>query len=138
MSEFWDWAVEVYARPGVAEACLDLQDRYGQNVPLLLWAIWRGGGIIDAVDTATMWESEVIGPLRYARRNLKRFGNFEPLRERIKADELEAERALMMALESVIPSAEATAGERLRAVVTAWGGDVPEAALAGLMQAIGG
>ena len=36
----WDWAVAAYGRPGVAPACLDLQDRFEQNVPLLLAAAW--------------------------------------------------------------------------------------------------
>ncbi len=137
MSEFWDWAVAAYARPGVAEACLDLQDSYGQNVPLLLWAVWRGGDVGDAVDLATLWESEVIGHLRHARRNLKRFGGYEALRERIKADELDAERTLMTALEGVMPAPEAPAEARLRAVVARWGGDVPQAALTRLLAALG-
>ena len=36
----WDWAVAAYAAPDVAEACLLLQDRHEQNVPLLLWSAW--------------------------------------------------------------------------------------------------
>ena len=36
----WDWAVAAYSAEGVAEACLELQDSAGQNIPLLLWAAW--------------------------------------------------------------------------------------------------
>ena len=36
----WDWAVAAYGADGVADACLELQDAAGQNVPLLLWAAW--------------------------------------------------------------------------------------------------
>ena len=39
----WDWANRAYAAPRVQRLCLDLQDRYGQSVCLLLWA-WRGTG----------------------------------------------------------------------------------------------
>ena len=126
MSEFWDWAVAVYARPGVAEACLDLQDGYGQNVPLLLWAVWRGGDIMAAVALARSWEDEVVAPLRGVRRRLKERAGAEALRQRVKAVELEAERALMAELEGVAGAmADETA---LAAVVEAWGGaPAPEA-----------
>lgn len=127
MSEFWDWAVAVYARPGVAEACLDLQDRYSQNVPLLLWAIWRGGDDLTAVDTATQWEGEVIGPLRYARRNLKRLRGAEAIREGVKAMELEAERALMTELEGL--ASGPVDPDALERVVERWGGKPPQADL---------
>ena len=40
MSDLWTWAVAAYEAPGVAEACLSLQDHNEQNVPLLLWAAW--------------------------------------------------------------------------------------------------
>ncbi|MFY8164916.1 MAG: TIGR02444 family protein [Brevundimonas sp.] len=36
----WDWALTAYAAEGVADACLELQDAAGQNIPLLLWAAW--------------------------------------------------------------------------------------------------
>ncbi len=137
MSAFWDWAVAAYARPGVAEACLDLQHSHNQNVPLLLWAIWQGGYLRNAVDTATQWEADVIGPLRYARRNLKRMGGFDTLRERIKKDELDAEHALMTALEALAEASDTTAEARLRAVIARWGGDVPDAALTRLLAALG-
>ncbi|OZA82811.1 MAG: TIGR02444 family protein, partial [Caulobacter sp. 39-67-4] len=39
----WDWALQVYARQDVADACLSLQDAHGQNVPYLLWAAWAAG-----------------------------------------------------------------------------------------------
>ena len=134
MSEFWDWAVAVHAKPGVAEACLDLQDAYGQNVPLLLWAVWRGGDVAAAVALARVWDSEVVGPLRGVRRCLKGRAGAEGLRERVKAVELEAERSLMLALEAVagpVPDADA-----LTAVAGAWGGSPASDALARLAALI--
>ena len=48
-SPLWDWALKAYAAPGVQEACLQLQDGVGQNVPLLLWAGWTAttGRVLD-------------------------------------------------------------------------------------------
>ncbi len=127
MSEFWDWAVAAYARPGVADACLDLQDHYGQNVPLLLWAVWRGGDIAAAVEIARSWEDEVVAPLRGLRRRLKGRTQAEALRQKVKAVELEAERMMMVALEAAAgPLAD---DDALAAVVSAWGGAVPAEAL---------
>ncbi len=108
-TSFWDWAVAVYARPGVAEVCLDLQDGHDQNVPLLLWAFWAGNTgrqleFAHMVALAKAWQ-EVIVPLRELRRRLKT-GVTDgddlsrlPLREQVKAAELAAEKALMDALE---------------------------------------
>ncbi len=127
MSEFWGWAVAVYAQPGVAEACLDLQDSHGQNVPLLLWAIWRGGDVPAAVALARSWEDEVVGPLRGVRRRLKGRAGADALREKVKAVELDAEQTLISALETLagpVPDPHA-----LTAVVQAWGGAVSSEAL---------
>ncbi len=115
MSEFWDWAVEAYGRDGVAEACLALQDDHGQCVPLLLWAAWRGmtgARISDDVGTravamARAWSDGVTAPLRSVRRRMKTplsEGDDAvrlALRDKVKAIELEAERALMQLLESL-------------------------------------
>lgn len=115
---FWDWAVAAYAAPGVAEACLDLQDAHDQNVPLLLWAAWcaRTGRRPDedaldaACDTARVWTDAAILPLRDLRRRLKSpipdMDNADRLavREQIKAVELDAERRLISALEGLAPA----------------------------------
>ncbi len=113
---FWDWAVAVYAKPGVAEACLDLQDAHDQIVPLILWAAWASvsGYEIDevrrdaAVSVAQTWAEAVVAPLRLIRRRLKSpltAGDTEArlgLREKIKAVELQSERALMAELERLM------------------------------------
>ncbi len=109
MISFWDWAVSAYGKPGVAPACLDLQDSYGEIVPLLLWAAWltahnrtfdddlatQGSGL------ARNWSDTVVAPLRNLRRRLTSpvtGGDDDlrlPLREKIKGLELDAERAVM-------------------------------------------
>jgi uncharacterized protein (TIGR02444 family) len=76
---FWDYSLELYRRPGVEAACLDLQRRHGVDVNLVLLCCWlasRGvaldrdllAGIAAAV---AGWQAEVIGPLRALRRRLK-------------------------------------------------------------------
>lgn len=37
--QFWQFSEQYYARPGIAEACLELQDEHGANVNLLLLII---------------------------------------------------------------------------------------------------
>ncbi len=141
MTEFWDWAVAVYERPGVAEACLRLQDAHGQCVPLLLWAAWSGETqnpvAAEAAARARSWLA-VIEPLRAVRRRLKTEVSRDdentrlPLRERVKATELAAEQALMMALQTLTP--DRVAGRpvlpALLTVSAAWGGRVPVEVLA--------
>jgi uncharacterized protein (TIGR02444 family) len=117
VSGLWDWAVQAYARPGVAETCLELQDGHGQNVPYLLWGAWAAGSgrVLDAddleagVDTARAWDEGAVRPLRTLRRGLKApipdmdDAAREGVREQIKAAELAAERALLEGLEPLAP-----------------------------------
>lgn len=114
----WDWAVAAYARPGVSESCLLLQDTHAQNVPLLLWAAWCAveGRNADeetleaAVDTVRAWDGAAVAPLRAIRRTLKgpipdmTDAAREAVREQIKAAELAAERALLDDLEALSPA----------------------------------
>src|SRR5665213_2549034 len=116
---FWTWALEAYARPGAAEACLKLQDRFGQCVPYLLWAAWaaREGRRLDAAtlqagaELCGRWETAAVGPLREARRAMKPSaagiadGARETLRAEVKALELKAEQLLIETLEALSPEA---------------------------------
>jgi uncharacterized protein (TIGR02444 family) len=117
MSLFWDWALKAYDRPGVAQACLDLQDDHGQCTPYLLWAAWaaQGGFELNDVilgrgaDLARRWEPAIITPIRTVRRELKLAfdgvtdGVREALRTQVKALELAAEQTLMQSLEALTP-----------------------------------
>ncbi len=72
----WDFVVRLYAEPGVSEACLVLQDRFGVDVPLLLWAAWLGDGAnaaaLRAGDMAVgPWRARAVRPLRSLRRHLR-------------------------------------------------------------------
>src|SRR5262249_6915793 len=76
----WSFAVDLYGRPAVSEACLALQDRLGGAVCLLLFTLFvaRGHeialdeGDFERLDAAVAdWRREVIEPLRSLRRRLK-------------------------------------------------------------------
>lgn len=108
----WDWALQAYARQPVAEACLNLQDGHGQNVPYLLWAAWmaeqgRQADLKAAAALMRRWDSEVGAPLRGVRRALKPPRPpvddvaKDAFRDAVKAVELKGERVLMESLESL-------------------------------------
>lgn len=108
---FWDFSLALYARPGVTDACLRLQDRLGLDVNLLLYACWTAASGVGRPSPETwrrlvaetaVWRSRVVEPLRAVRRYLKEPAA-EPwraarLRERVKALELDAERAEQLAI----------------------------------------
>lgn len=151
MSAFWDWAVSAYDKPGVAEACLILQDRYEQNVPVLLWGAWNAatGSRPDeetleaACDIARTYERVVVGPLRAMRRTLKApvpdidTPHREALRTQVKALELEAERRLMQELEALSPPPSGSARRPLDGLAETarlWDTVVPRPALTQLAE----
>ena len=104
---FWDFSLALYRRPGVAQACLDVQARHGLDVNLILYFAWLGiarGIHLSDADIATVlarvaaWHDGVVRSLRAVRSEMK--GNptgapadlAEALRNRIKGAELDAER----------------------------------------------
>jgi uncharacterized protein (TIGR02444 family) len=107
MSEtFWIFSLRFYQLPGVAESCIELQDRHGADVNLVLFALWAAdsGHQLDAeaiavADRATrQWRETVTQPLRAARRALKTWpdgfneSEVSVLRRQVMAAELESER----------------------------------------------
>lgn len=143
----WDWATAAYGRPGVAALCLELQDRHGQNAPLLLWAGWaRTGDPALAEQAATLargWEAAAVGPLRAARRGLKwplapvPDSAREALRAQVQAVELDAERLLLDSLGSLgAPETTGDVGRSLALAVEAWGIAAPAHRLAALAAAL--
>jgi uncharacterized protein (TIGR02444 family) len=143
----WDWTLEAYARPGVPEACLELQDQHGQNTSLLLWAVWAEAAdselLARAAEAARRWEAVAVAPLRVVRRALKPHlppiddAGREGLREDVKAVELRAERVLMETLEAMTDGqGGAHALAALEAASRAWGNAAPAPALAALAAAL--
>jgi uncharacterized protein (TIGR02444 family) len=153
----WDFAVRLYGRPGVAQACLGLQEAVGANVPILLLAAWLGrqSKILDAGMIASVgadmspWHDQVVSPLRQLRRLLKVAPHPAPspstdaLRERIKTCELEAERIEIAQLESrrwtALPRVDdprTAVWRNLTGAVDYYRAEAPNAALQGLIATI--
>ena len=101
---FWNFSLDLYDREGVALWCLELQDKYQLDVNLLLFCFWHAysyGKLDQAllqkiIAFSNNWRAEVVQPLRNSRQWMKLQSDprseFEELRERIKADELLAEK----------------------------------------------
>jgi uncharacterized protein (TIGR02444 family) len=82
----WAFVLDFYGRPGVAQACLALQDRFGVDVIMLLFALFvfqRDGVAVDESEIKSLdgivasWRKEVVVPLREVRRTIKRAGGPE-------------------------------------------------------------
>ncbi|MGY3622734.1 TIGR02444 family protein [Bradyrhizobium sp. USDA 10063] len=106
-AESWAFALELYAEPGIADACLRLQNECGVDVMMLLMATFaavRRGIVLTRTDIAGMdgacrdWRERIVLPLRALRTTLKSgpapapSERTEKLRSSIKAAELSAER----------------------------------------------
>ena len=96
----WAFSLAVYGGDGVADECLDLQERLGLDVNILLFAAFIGAveavqlesrDITAASAAVAAWQSEIVRPLRLVRRALKPM-SAEGLRAHVKAAELEAEK----------------------------------------------
>ena len=102
-SPFWRFSLRFYGRPGVADACLSLQDQAGADVNLLLFLLFLAERKrqLDAAEIArfdaavSQWRDSVVKPLRALRRGLKPGIEFIPgtvietFRAQIKRLELE-------------------------------------------------
>ena len=115
---FWDFALDVYRRPGVSDACLELQENQQADVNLLLFVCWIGAsgrGRLGAdeiglcIETARPWHDAVVRPLRAVRRTLKGGLGSAPadltdgLRRQIQAREIDAEHIEQLMLTAAIP-----------------------------------
>lgn len=99
-SRLWRFAVELYARPGVAKACLEAQEEWSVDVNLLLCACWCAseGQSLTADDfqrgqaRCEAWRDAVILPLREQRKLWQEVSGRGEEYVAIKALELHAER----------------------------------------------
>ncbi|TVP52625.1 MAG: TIGR02444 family protein [Halomonas sp.] len=100
----WDFALGLYAKPGVEAACLTLQEEAGLDVCELLFHCWLYSNGLEAIPAAIArqreqrrrWQCSVTEVLRGLRRDLKASAatseSVAALRETIKQAELMAER----------------------------------------------
>jgi uncharacterized protein (TIGR02444 family) len=100
---FWRFSLALYARPGVADALIALQDRAGRDVNLILFGLWAGatrghrltgGGLAAAEAASAAIADATVAPLRRLRRQLKDAGDRDllALRRRVAGLETAAER----------------------------------------------
>ena len=105
----WRFALDFYALPDVSGALIELQDRAGLDVNLILFALWHGlsgRGRLDAQQLAAadqavgMFRAEIIEPLRMLRRRLGTGldADTRQLRETITRVELDAEKIALTRL----------------------------------------
>ncbi len=118
-SPFWRFSLGFYRQPGVADACIALQETSGVDVNLLLFLLWQAASRrqISTAEVAALeariggWREATVIPLRGVRRALKsppalvEGGAAEAFRTRIKAVELEAERLQQEAMYELARSA---------------------------------
>lgn len=106
---FWRFSLMAYARPGVAEALIGLQDRGGHNVNLVLFGLWLAlcaGDRLDAAGVAraraaiVKLDRDIVAPLRRLRRELKGdpAADVQDLRRRVLSLEIAAERRVQARL----------------------------------------
>lgn len=102
---FWIFSLKVYAKPGVSQICLAVQDEYGGDVNLLLFCCWQGcmGHSLNkrflrtAMGAIADWQLHVVQPLRLARRTINKEYPAMPvkrktsLRKSIASAEIDAE-----------------------------------------------
>jgi uncharacterized protein (TIGR02444 family) len=122
-SPFWRFSLGFYRQPGVADACIALQDDNGVDVNVLMFFLWFATQQKEITtdqaravwEQAALWRDNVVAPLRGVRRKLKEGvplvarDTAEFFRTRIKAVELESERLEQEALFAMIPSIETVA-----------------------------
>ncbi|WP_433885655.1 TIGR02444 family protein [Pseudomonas vranovensis] len=118
-TDLWNFALKLYARPGVEAACLQWQAR-GGDVCLLLCGVWLGARGIAAneqrvkhlKELAEAWQTEVVKPLRALRQSWRdeaaKDAQLAVLREQVKGLELAAERILLERLETACKDWAAT------------------------------
>jgi uncharacterized protein (TIGR02444 family) len=135
-AECWAFALAIYAKPGVAEACLALQDEAGVDVMMLLTTTFAAvkhrlllaPDEIRALNEACrLWREQIVWPLRAIRSGLKTGPQPAPseateqFRSQVKALELAAEKLenkrLVECLPLRPPEKETVRPEQLRTVL---------------------
>lgn len=113
---FWDFSMQLYKQEGVADACLSLQDKFNIDVNLILFCYWYGYSfgeierplLQQIIKFSTKWRDSVVQPLRNVRvwmkQNTDRTAQFDHLRQKIKVNELAAEKYQQELIESLVAS----------------------------------
>ena len=136
-ADSWAFALDIYARPGIAEACLQLQNRAGVDVMMFLMVgyaavrhrILLTPSEIRELDQACRpWREQIVQPIRAIRIGLKvgpapaPSSEAEQFRSEVKSVELAAERLQNQLLADRLPlrpeGRDAVTAEDLRSVLS--------------------
>ena len=126
ISGFWDFSVTVYARPGVSDVLLNMQNTHAADVNLLLYCAWHAASgrgalsdeLVQRLDLGVApWRTAIIKPLRELRERiktdaaLKDLHNAQQTRAKVLQAELAGEEAAQQLLESLTETEPATVPE---------------------------
>ncbi len=121
---FWQRSLHVYARDGVKDALLMLQEQCALDVNVLLFCCYaaeRGAPCLEdellaqVLEIQQQWQRRFIEPLRQLRRQLTPSSEATaPLREQFLALELSLERVEQEALERLLPAPARMTPEQAR------------------------
>ena len=107
--DFWTFSGALYARPGVKDACLALQDDHGADVNMILFCLWTeipDGAWAPALALSRRYQDDIIGPIRAERRGHDKDSQAEQ-RKALLAVELDKELAEQQALEGLVEARKA-------------------------------
>src|ERR1700733_9795490 len=132
----WAFALHIYAQPGIADACLRLQEEAGVDVMMFLMIVFAAvryrvlltpAEIRELDEVCRPWREQIVQPLRALRTQLKTgplpapSNATEPFRSTIKAAELAAERLQNQLLAERLPlrapERDTVAADDLRSVL---------------------
>jgi uncharacterized protein (TIGR02444 family) len=117
-AESWAFALQLYAQPGIADACLKLQEEAGVDVMMALMTLFAAARhrvlltpaeIRELDEACRPWREQIVHPLRAIRTRLKSGPSpapgsaTEPFRSTIKGAELAAERLQNQLLAERLP-----------------------------------
>jgi len=141
---FWRFSLALYARPGVADALIAIQDRAARDVNLILFALWLGasrgrrlaaGELAGAEAAIAPIAGAAVAPLR---RQLKSVADpdLAALRRRIAVLEITAERRVQYRLAAQRTAVTGAQADRLvaaRANLVLYLGDEARSPEAGVL-----
>ena len=135
-ADSWAFAVGIYAQPGVADACLKLQNEAGVDVMMFLVVAYAAvrhrilltpPEIRELNEACRPWREQIVRPIRAIRSGLKSGpspapnNETEQFRSKVKSIELAAERLQNQLLAERLPlrpaERDAVGPEDLRAVL---------------------
>ncbi|WP_197514615.1 TIGR02444 family protein [Mycobacterium sp. 852013-50091_SCH5140682] len=127
-----DFALRVHGGDGVGPACVLLQDRFGLDVNVLLFAARVGtrgpltpSMLQAATERVAQWHAEVVRPLRGVRRRLKSGPAPAPspataeLREQLQGLEIRAELIELGELDVLVPDRDSGTADPIAQVTAA-------------------